>query len=82
MLMYLAVYRFGPRWNFDVDACYCKGCPVCANPRLRRVEKYRPKYNEADFNELREKLRSGKFTIGQLEDAADYQLYSDILGVR
>ena len=27
-LMYLAVYRFGPRWDFDVDACFCKGCPA------------------------------------------------------
>jgi hypothetical protein len=29
-LMYLAVYRFGPRWDFDVDACYCHRGAQCA----------------------------------------------------
>jgi hypothetical protein len=81
-LMYLAVYRFGPRWNFDVDACYCRGCPVCANPILKRVKQYKPAYNATDFNELRDKVGSGKLTLEQLEDAADYQLNTEILRVR
>jgi hypothetical protein len=78
-LMYLAVYRFGPRWNFEVDACYCKGCPVCANPVVRPVEQYRPVYNAADFRDLKDKLKGGKLTLEQLEDAADYQLNTEIL---
>jgi len=75
----LAVYRFGPRWDFDVDACFCKGCPVCANPRLKHVEEYKPEYKAADFEELRNKLMEGRLTLKQLEDAADYQLNSEIL---
>lgn len=78
-LMYLAVYRFGPRWNFEVDACFCKGCPVCANPILKRVAHYNPKYAAGDFDELRKKLAAGQYTLEQLEDTADYQLNTEIL---
>jgi hypothetical protein len=78
-LMYLAVYRFGPRWNFDVDACYCKGCPACANPIVKRVVKHKPTYKARDFQELQDKLMTGRFTLEQLEDAADYQLNTEIL---
>jgi hypothetical protein len=78
-LMYLAVYRFGPRWDFDVDACFCKGCPACANPILKRVRHYYPKYVSEDFDELRKKLAAGQLSLEQLEDTADYQLNTEIL---
>jgi hypothetical protein len=78
-LMYLAVYRFGPRWDFDVDACFCKGCPVCANPILKRVPLYNPKYVPEDFDDLRKKLTSRQFSLDQLEDTADYQINTEIL---
>jgi hypothetical protein len=81
-LMYLAVYRFGPRWDFDVDACYCQGCPICANPILKRIGRYEPKYKPDDFEELRRKLKEGKSTLEELEDAADYQLNTEILKSR
>ncbi len=81
-LMYLAVYRFGPRWDFDADMCFCRGCPICANPILKRVPKYDPKYNETDLNKLREKLLTGKFSLEQLEDVADYQVNTEIFGSR
>ena len=81
-LMYLAVYRFGPRWDFDVDACFCKGCPACANPILKRVSKYNPNYKDADFQELRKKLMAGKSTLEQLEDDADFQLNTEVLKSR
>ena len=78
-LMYLAVYRFGPRWDFDVDACYCKGCPACANPILKRYKSYNPAFNQADFDELKNKLKNEPRTLEDLEDAADYQLNTEIL---
>jgi len=81
-LMYIAVYRFGPRWNFDVDACFCRGCPACANPILKRVSKYKPEYRATDFEELRSKLMTGRLTLEQLEDAADYQLNAEVLRSR
>ncbi|MBI1866940.1 MAG: DUF1353 domain-containing protein [Methylocystis sp.] len=81
-VMYLAVYRFGPRWDFDVDACFCKGCPVCANPMLKRIPKYQPLYNAADFEELRGKVMEEGLSIEELEDTADYQLNTEILKSR
>jgi hypothetical protein len=81
-LMYLAVYRFGPRWDFDVDACFCNGCPACANPIMKRVRHYQPKYESKEFEELRKKLLTGRFTLEQLEDAADYQLFAEVLRSR
>ncbi len=78
-LMYLAVYRFGPRWDFDVDACYCKGCPSCANPMLKRVKLYQPTFDQAQFDELNEKLKSNQSKLEDLEDDADYQLNTEIL---
>ena len=81
-LMYLAVYRFGPRWNFDVDACFCKGCPTCANPIVKRIARYKPTYKASDFQELRSKLMAGTSTLDELEDDADYQLNTEILRSR
>jgi hypothetical protein len=81
-LMYLAVYRFGPRWDFDVDACFCKGCPTCANPTLKRIATYKPAYKASDFQELRNKLMAGTSRLEDLEDDADYQLNTEILRSR
>jgi Protein of unknown function (DUF1353) len=81
-LMYLAVYRFGPRWDFDVDACFCKGCPACANPILKRVPKYQSTYKSAEFEELRSKVLEGRLSLEELEDAADYQLNTEIMKSR
>jgi hypothetical protein len=78
-LMYLAVYRFGPRWDFDVDACYCKGCPLCDTPDLRRVKRYQPRYNPDDFAEIKRELESRRASIEDIESIADYQINSEIL---
>jgi hypothetical protein len=82
ILMYIAVYRFGPRWDFDVDACFCKGCPVCANPILKHIPKYQSPYKAADFEELRSKVIGGRLSLEELEDAADYQVNTEILRSR
>lgn len=81
-LMYLAVYRFGPRWDFDVDACFCKGCPACANPSIKRIPSFQPTYKPTDFEELRKKLMAGGSTLEELEDDADYQINTEILQSR
>lgn len=77
-LMYLAVYRFGPRWEFDADACNCKGCPVCSAPVLKRIKRHQPKFNQSEYEELRQRLESGAYTVEQIEQLADYQVNSDI----
>jgi uncharacterized Fe-S radical SAM superfamily protein PflX len=55
---------------------------VCANPILKRIGRYQPKYKADDFEELRRKLKEGKSTLEELEDAADYQLNTEILKAR
>jgi len=77
-LMYTAVYRFGPRWDFDIDACYCEGCPTCSSPVRQRVKYFQPRYNAGQFEELRKKLDEGQ-SIEALEDLADYQLNTEFL---
>lgn len=77
-LMYLAVYRFGPRWDFDADACFCKTCPTCSTPALKRVKAHQSKFNKAEYDELKSRFESGKYTLEQLEDLADFQLNSEI----
>lgn len=75
-LMYLAVYRFGPRWNYDADACFCKGCPVCANPEIKKIKSYQPAYKASDFEQLKQRLKTS--SLEELEDMADYQINSEI----
>lgn len=81
-LMYLAVYRFGPRWDFDVDACYCKGCPACASPIKKRVKYYQPKYDAEQFKELEQALKGGASLLDDLENIADFQLNTEIIKPR
>jgi Protein of unknown function (DUF1353) len=78
-LMYISVYRFGPRWDFDVDACYCKGCPACASPIKKRIAFYQPTYNAEQFKELERALTDGTSTLSDLEDVADFQLNTEII---
>jgi len=77
-IMYLAVYRFGPRWDYDADACFCKGCPACANPKIKKVMSYQSNYSESDFAALKSKAMDSKNSLGELEDLADYQVNSEI----
>ena len=77
-IMYLAVYRFGPRWDYDADACFCKGCPACANPRIKKITSYQSKYAQGDFDALKSKVMNSKSTLDELEDLADYQVNSEI----
>lgn len=77
-LMYLAVYRFGPRWDYDADACFCRGCPACANPQIRKIGSYQSKYDPKDFDALKSRMMDPNTTLRELEDFADYQVNSEI----
>jgi len=81
-LMYIAVYRFGPRWDYDMDACFCEGCPACASPIKKRIKFYQPKYNAEQFNELKQALTDGATTLDKLEGIADFQLNTEIIKPR
>ena len=77
-LMYIAVYRFGPRWQFDADACHCKGCPTCSTPALTRIDSYQSEFNSKDLADLEGRLRRNPNDLEQLELLADFQLNSEI----
>lgn len=77
-LMYIAVYRFGPRWDFDADACFCKGCPACANPIVRRIKSHQSEFNKAEFDDLKARLERGDGDLSRLEQLADYQINTEI----
>jgi uncharacterized protein (DUF433 family) len=55
--------------------------PGLRKPDLEACLKYKSEYKAADFEELRNKLM-GALTLEQLEDAADYQLNTEILRSR
>jgi Protein of unknown function (DUF1353) len=77
-IMYLAVYRFGPRWDYDADACFCKGCPACANPAIKKIKSHQSTYRQGDFEALKAKASASNASLEELEDLADYQLNSEI----
>jgi hypothetical protein len=77
-LMYVAVYRFGPRWDYDADACFCEGCPSCANPKIKKIKSYEPKYKQNDFDVLKGKMTDPELELSDLEALADYQVNSEI----
>ena len=77
-IMYLAVYRFGPRWDYDADACFCNGCPACASPKITKFQSYQSKYKQSDFEALKSKVADPQLTLAELEDLADYQVNSEI----
>ena len=53
-LMYLAVYRFGPRWDFPLPTCppgaYCEVVGVDI------VEEFQPEFNQQEFEELQKAI--------------------------
>ena len=73
-LMYAAVYRFGPRWNYDANACFCLGCPACANPKITKIKHLKPVYSKHDFDKLKELIDSSSNSLEQIEATADYQI--------
>jgi hypothetical protein len=77
-VMYAAVYRFGPRWDFDADACFCEGCPSCANPRIRRIKSLQPKFKQSDFDALKAKATDPGIDLSSLEEMADYQVNTEV----
>lgn len=64
-IMYAAVYRFGPRWNFE----YTPECPNCAAVP-HRVEQFKPEFDQAEFDALRARAASDA-PVEVLEAEAD-----------
>jgi Protein of unknown function (DUF1353) len=71
-VMYIAVYRFGPRWNFE----YTPECPNCAAVP-HRVEEFTPEFDSAEFKALEAKAKSDA-SLEALEAEADALFRKDI----
>ena len=51
----LGCLSFLCRWDYDADACFCEGCPACANPKIKKIKSYEPNYRQSDFEALKSK---------------------------
>jgi hypothetical protein len=65
-VMYLAVYRFGPRWNFE----YTPKCPNCLTVPYH-VDTFTPAFDEQEFDSLRTRLMSGELSVDQAQKESD-----------
>lgn len=73
-LMYSAVYRFGPRWNFE----YVPNCEDCLSIPMS-VTEYQSPLNEEDFSDLQEAIESNEdISLESLESIAEAQFISEI----
>lgn len=72
-IMYAAVYRFGPRWDFE----YIPNCPNCA-AIARRVKVYRPKPDKQEARRLKQ-IASRNTPLEDIEELAD-RMFSDEIG--
>lgn len=68
-IMYAAVYRFGPRWNFT----YMLKCRNCAAAPYR-VDSYEARYVKSEFEDMREAIEKYDLSIEQIEAGADAAL--------
>lgn len=65
-IMYIAVYRFGPRWNFD----YTPQCPNCLTVPYH-VEKFTPAFDQGEFESLKSGLETGQLSLDQARVQSD-----------
>jgi hypothetical protein len=66
-VMYAAVYRFGPRWDFTYSA---KTCPNCLSVPYR-IEVFTPTANEAEMRALKEEIERTNPPIDAIERKSD-----------
>jgi hypothetical protein len=65
-IMYIAVYRFGPRWDFD----YTPQCPNCLTVPYH-VDKFTPAFDEQEFDSLKSRLETGELSVDQAKVESD-----------
>jgi hypothetical protein len=74
-IMYAAVYRFGPRWDFE----YTLTCPNCAAVPLR-VDSFMPAFKEEEFEVLQQQAKEGA-PIETLETEAEALFQKNIKNI-
>lgn len=65
-IMYVAVYRFGPRWDFD----YRPACPNCLAVPYH-VDAFTPPFDQKEFDSLKTRIESGELSLEQARKESD-----------
>ena len=73
-VMYAAVYRFGPRWDFTYTA---KKCENCASVPYH-VEQFTPAASPAKMRALRQKIENADLSIAEIEIDSDAAIAGEL----
>jgi hypothetical protein len=76
--MYLAVYRFGPRWDFKV----LKPCGygnICSGLSYYKVKYFTPAFNPVEWNEIRHELALEPDAVEKIKRKLDRAFAADAL---
>jgi hypothetical protein len=65
-IMYVAVYRFGPRWDFDYKAA----CPNCLAVPYH-VDSFTPSFDQKEFDSLKARIESGELSLDEARKESD-----------
>lgn len=65
-IMYAAVYRFGPRWDFE----YTPQCANCLTVPYH-VDSFTPAFDDKEFESMKSRLESGQLNLDQALTEAD-----------
>jgi hypothetical protein len=65
-IMYVAVYRFGPRWDFDYKAA----CPNCLAVPYH-VDAFTPPFDQKEFDSLKARIETGELSLDDARKEAD-----------
>jgi len=65
-IMYVAVYRFGPRWDFDYKAA----CPNCLAVPYH-VDSFTPPFDQKEFDSLKARIESGELSLDEARKESD-----------
>jgi hypothetical protein len=72
-IMYIAVYRFGPRWNFE----YTPQCPNCLTVPYH-VDEFTPGFDQEEFDSLKARLEKGDISVEQAQKESDASFNNEI----
>ena len=79
LLMYLAVYRFGPRWDFEVADC--RPGMVCDKITTFKVEYFVPNFDQDEFGEIRKKIeRADSIDVNAIKKDLDRRFEVEVYG--
>ena len=65
-IMYVAVYRFGPRWDFE----YRPQCPNCLTVPYP-VDSFTPPFDQKEFDSLKARIESGQLSLDEARKESD-----------